>query len=394
LSYNFLDVAFSPNNDHWCTRHKSFLTAVLGPKRIQLFSHAREFEISHTIKSLSQASSFPVNLEEKVFALVDGIVCMVAFGRNYQGNHFRGQKFKEVIFEIMKMMDNFYAENFFPHLGWVVDILTGVRKRLKQCFHNLGDFFERVLEEEHLDPARLKSDREEDLVDSLIALLNDQATDSLCPSKEHIKAILLNVFIGGMDTPVVAIVWAMSELVKNPLVMQKLQAEIRNCFLRKAALDVDDLTKLTYLKMVVKETLRMYPPVPLLIPHEAIHRCKIGGSNSYDVLPKARVLINAWAMGRHSSIWTNPHEFYPEGFEGNNIDFRGQHFELLPFGAGRIICPASGLASSTMGLALANLLNHFDWELPGGMKREDIDMEEGGVTMHGKTALYLVPIKY
>ncbi|CAH2049687.1 unnamed protein product [Thlaspi arvense] len=277
---------------NFCTRpeHKSFLTAVLGPKRIQLFSHAREFEISHTIKSLSQASSFPVNLEEKVFALVDGIV------------------------------------------WWVVDILTGVRKRLKQCFHNLGDFFERVLEEEHLDPARLKSDREEDLVDSLIALLNDQATDSLCPSKEHIKAILLNVFIGGMDTPVVAIVWAMSELVKNPLVMQKLQAEIRNCFLRKAALDVDDLTKLTYLKMVVKETLRMYPPVPLLIPHEAIHRCKIGGSNSYDVLPKARVLINAWAMGRHSSIWTNPHEFYPEGFEGNNIDFRGQHFELLPFG--------------------------------------------------------------
>ncbi|KAA8546803.1 hypothetical protein F0562_003232 [Nyssa sinensis] len=177
--------------------------------------------------------------------------------------------------------------------------------------------------------------------------------------------------------------------------MQKLQAEIRSCVGKKPKVGTNDIAKLTYLKMVVKETLRMHPAGPLLIPRETIQQCKIGGNNGYTIYPKTRVLVNVYAIGRDPNNWKNPHVFYPERFEDNNIDFKGNHFELLPFGAGRRICPGLAMAIGTIEFTLANLLYCFDWELPGGMKREDMSMEEqGGITIHKKTPLQLVPIKY
>lgn len=188
----------------------------------------------------------------------------------------------------------------------------------------------------------------------------------------------------------------MSEVIKNSHVMEKLQEEIRSGLGRKSTLDPNDLSNLKFLKMVVKETLRLHPPAPLLIPHKTLRHCKLGNTDDgYDVLAQTRVLINAWAIGRDPNCWKNPNEFFPKRFEDNDMDFRGQHFELIPFGAGRRICPSIGMASSNVELILANLLYHFDWEMPCGMRREDISMEEeGGITTHKKAPLCLVPIRY
>lgn len=187
----------------------------------------------------------------------------------------------------------------------------------------------------------------------------------------------------------------MSEVIKNSHVVQKLQEEIRSNLEKKSKVDSNDLSNLKYLKMVVKETLWMHPPAPLLIPHETISHCKIGDDDDgYNVNPHTRVLINAWAIGRNSNSWKNPNEFFPERFDDNDIDFRGQHFELIPFGAGRRICPSISMASSTVELILANLLYYYDWEMPCGLRREDISMEEeGGITTHKKAPLCLVPIR-
>ena len=143
--------------------------------------------------------------------------------------------------------------------------------------------------------------------------------------------------------------------------------------------------------MVVKETLRLHPPTALL-PREAMSHFKIG---DYGINPKTRILINAWAIGRNPNSWKNPNEFYPESFEDNVIDFMGHNFELIPFGSGRRIYPGITMGSTTVMVTLANLLYRFDWEVPNGMKREDISLEENvGVSISKKSPLYLVPIIY
>ena len=174
------------------------------------------------------------------------------------------------------------------------------------------------------------------------------------------------------QTTYVAIVWAMTQLVKNPRVMKKVQTEIGSCVGRKPNVDESELEKLGYLKMVVKETLRLHPPIGLL-PREAMSHFKIG---DYGINPKTRILINAWAIGRNPNSWKNPNEFYPERFEDSVIDFMGHNFELIPFGSGRRMCPVITMGSTIVMVTLANLLYRFDWEVPNGMKREDISLEE------------------
>lgn len=187
------------------------------------------------------------------------------------------------------------------------------------------------------------------------------------------------------------IIWVMAELVKNPKVTKKLQHEIRS-YIKEDLVKENDLEKLQYLKMVVKEVLRLHPPAPLLLPRETMTHFKLKG---YDIDPKTHLHINVWAIGRDPNYWTCPEEFLPERFMGSNIDYKGQNFELLPFGAGRRICPGMNMGIVTMELALANLLLQFNWKLPDGMKEEDMDMEEdAGLTIAKKSPLKLIPIAY
>lgn len=180
--------------------------------------------------------------------------------------------------------------------------------------------------------------------------------------------------------------------MRNPRVMQKAQAEVRNLVRNKPRVDEEDVQNLKYLKMIMKENFRLHPPGTLLIPRVAMQNCVIGG---YNVPVGTRIHVNVWAMGRDPSIWDNPEEFYPERFEDTHIDFRGSHFELLPFGSGRRSCPAIAMGVANVEVVIANLLHCFDWELPKGMKEEDIDMEETGqLAFRKKVPLCLVPIKH
>ena len=134
----------------------------------------------------------------------------------------------------------------------------------------------------------------------------------------------------------------------------------------------DDVAKLRYLKAVVKETLRLHPAVPLLLPRETLRQVSICG---YDVPAKTRVLVNAWAIGRDPRSWGDrPEEFDPGRFDGDDgvVDFNGTHFELVPFGAGRRMCPGMAMGVATVEFTLANLLYCFDWELPEGVRVEDV----------------------
>ena len=180
----------------------------------------------------------------------------------------------------------------------------------------------------------------------------------------------------------------MSELIKNPEAMKRAQEEVREVAKGKGMVDERELSKLSYLKLVIKEGLRLYPPSPLLVPRETMEFCRVKG---YNIPSGTMVFVNARQIGRDSKYWDNPNQFWPERFLESSVDFRGKHFELLPFGAGRRGCPGVNLGVVLIELALANLLCYFDWELPDGMKREDLDMEEAyGLTMHKKIPLCLV----
>ncbi|XP_074364577.1 strychnine-11-hydroxylase-like [Apium graveolens] len=196
------------------------------------------------------------------------------------------------------------------------------------------------------------------------------------------------MLIAGSDTSAAAVIWAMTLMMKNPTTMKKAQQEVRDLFGNKGFVDEHDVQKLVYVKAVVKESMRLHPPVPLLL-RETIDKCVISG---YKIEAKTRVYVNTYAIGRDPEAWEDPDEFSPERFMNCNIDIRGQDHELMPFGTGRRICPGISMGLATTELVLANLLYSFNWEFPAGITSEDIDMDTlPGTTIHKKTPLCLVP---
>lgn len=184
----------------------------------------------------------------------------------------------------------------------------------------------------------------------------------------------------------------MTALIKSPKNMEKLQSEIRNLIGGKGKVDEDDLPKLPFLKAVINESLRLYPPAPLLIPRETMKKCTLDG---HEIQTGTTVYVNAWAVGRDPEYWKNPYSFVPERFFNGNIDPKGKDFGLIPFGSGRRICPGMAMGLANVELTVANLLYGFDWELPPGARPEDLDTTPTrGLVVQKKNALLLVPKKY
>ena len=199
------------------------------------------------------------------------------------------------------------------------------------------------------------------------------------------------MFGAGSETSSTTLDWAMAEMIKNPGVMKKAQDEVREVFSRKGSVDETGISEMKYLKSVVKETLRLHPPFPLIL-RESREQCEING---FEIPVKTRIMINVWAMGRDPRYWIDSESFIPERFLDSSIDFRGNNFEYISFGAGRRICPGIAFALINVELPLAFLLYHFDWKLPTGMKHEDWDMTESyGSTLKRKDALKLIPVAY
>ncbi|XP_054814452.1 cytochrome P450 71D10-like [Prosopis cineraria] len=200
-------------------------------------------------------------------------------------------------------------------------------------------------------------------------------------------------FLGGTETSATTAKWSMSELLRNPNKMQKAQEEVRKVFGSKGYVDESEFHHLRYVSTVIKETLRLHPPAPLLLPRENSKGCKI---NSYEIPPKTKVIINSWAIGRDPKYWDEPEKFEPERFLNASIDynFKGTEFEYIPFGSGRRICPGVSFAVVLVEIMLSTLLYHFDWKLPNGLEHEKLDMTEKYGPTRRKNNLCLIPIRY
>lgn len=200
------------------------------------------------------------------------------------------------------------------------------------------------------------------------------------------------MFVGGTDSTSTTMEWAMAELVKHPSTMKKAQEEVRRVVGKKLKVEASDTNQMEYLKCVIKESLRLHAPAPLLVHRETSSSVKMGG---YEIPAKTRVFANAWAIQRDPKLWDNPEEFIPERFYNNPVNFMGEDFHYIPFGAGRRGCPGTLFGVTSAEGVVANLLYWFDWKLPGDTVGEDLDMTETfGLTVFKKIPLYLVPVMY
>lgn len=195
------------------------------------------------------------------------------------------------------------------------------------------------------------------------------------------------MLVGGIDSTATTLEWAMAELIRHPHMMETAQAEVRRVVGKKKKVEEEDLNKLDYLKSIIKETLRFHPAAPMIWLETRTSVIVKG----YQIPAKTRVFINVWAVTRDENSWENVDEFLPDRFANNPIDFKGQDFQFIPFGAGRRSCPGISFAVASVEHALANLLCWFDWKLPEGVTKENLDMSEAlGMTVHKKLPLLLV----
>ncbi|KAK7395638.1 hypothetical protein VNO78_16202 [Psophocarpus tetragonolobus] len=391
LTYNGLELIFSPYSEHWKELRKICVVHLFSSKKISTFSHVRKSEVKKMLEILSahMANSKVTNLSEVLMAISSSIICRVAFGRKYDGEGAEKSRFHGLLSESQAMLLSFFVADFIPVLGWI-DRAVGKVSRLEKTFLALDEFFQEVVDD-HLDPHRVKQNEDdEDIVDVLLQL-KKQGQLSIDLTNDQIKAVIMDILVAGTDTSAATAVWVMTGLMKNPRAMAKAQEEIRNHCGNEEFIEEEDVQKLEYLKAVIKEALRLYAPTPL-IPREAIRGFTLEG---YEIKPKTIVYVNGWAIQMDPEAWKDPEEFYPERFLNSEIDFRGQDFEFIPFGAGRRICPGISLGIATVELIIANLLNSFNWEMPEGMKSEQIDTDSlPGLARHKKNHLCLVAKKH
>ncbi|KAK9113594.1 hypothetical protein Syun_020391 [Stephania yunnanensis] len=206
----------------------------------------------------------------------------------------------------------------------------------------------------------------------------------------HLSNISDDMFVAGTVTTHTVLTWAMAELIRQPNIMNRAQEEVRAISKGKQMVTEDDTEKMPYLQAVIKETLRLRPSGPLMVPHESTGQVKIHG---YDIPAKTTVIVNMWAICRDPTAWVEPEKFDPDRFMDSKVDFKGQDFEYIPFGAGRRGCPGVAFAIASLELGLANLLNRFDWAMPFGMDPGELDMgETSGLTVHKKENLVLAAV--
>ncbi|KAK7291232.1 hypothetical protein RIF29_06201 [Crotalaria pallida] len=422
LSYNGLDIGFAPYSPYWREMKKLCVLHFFSLQRVHSFRPVREDEVAQMIKKISQhetshsditrleqdclsgrlpmIQSEAINLTETLMSFTNSLICRMAFGKKY-GYGYEGvdelgiglkssSRLQALLNETQALTAEFYFSDHFPMMGWVIDGVRGILKRLDKTFKELDMIYEQVIHD-HQDRAKSDDQDEADIIDIFLKLINDHSFPADL-TLDNIKAVLMNIFIAGTDTSAAAITWAMNALLKNPKEMNKVQGEIRQLFGDKDFINEDDIQRLPYLKAVVKETLRLFPPSPLLLPRETMEKCNING---YEIQPRTLVYVNAWAIARDPENFEDPENFNPERFIGSSIDFKGNDFELIPFGAGRRMCPAMHMGVVTVELALANLLHTFDWEVPIGIDKEGmLDTQvKPGITMHKKEDLQLVAKK-
>ncbi|PWA40748.1 cytochrome P450 71A2 [Artemisia annua] len=385
LTYGAKDIGFAPYGEYWRQVKSITVVHLLSRKRVRSFRSIRERETISMIDMIGKTRGSVVDLSEMIISLTNNIICQVALGRIY-GDY---KKFKELLVAFQNLLGVMSVGSYIPWLSWV-DWLRGLEGRTNKVAKELNEFFDGVIEE-HINKNKMVNDgneKENDLVDILLDIQRDDTTDFKF-ERDTIKAVISDVFSGGTDTTFSSIEWALSELIRHPKTMEKLQLEVTKIAQGRPMITEDDMVNMHYLKAVLKETLRLHTPLPILVPHESRQDVNLMG---YDIPQGTQVMINVSAIARDPLLWDEPDKFKPERFLNSSIDYKGFDFELLPFGAGRRGCPGIEFTAAINELVLANIVYKYDLALPNDGRPEELDISEiVGIVVHKKSPLLVVP---
>ncbi|GFP94166.1 cytochrome p450 cyp736a12 [Phtheirospermum japonicum] len=372
VSYGQRNLVFGKYGPYWRDMRKLCTLELLSNLRISQFQAMRWAELGILVSSLKRAAKNgeTVDLSASISGLSGDMNCLMIFGKKYADSDLGERGFKDVIAETVEIGAKFNLADYFPYIE-VLD-LQGMNRRMKELSRIFDGFLEKIIDEHVQNKKAGKNDGTEDFVDTMMSIM-ESGEAGFEFDLRNVKAVLQDLLIAGMDTSSTAVEWALSELFRHPQIMKKLQNELESAVGLDHMVEEQHVHTLEYLDAVIKESLRLHPVAPLLIPHESMEDCVIDG---FHIPKKSRILVNTWAIGRDPNVWPDPETFSPERFIGSHIDLRGQDFQLLPFGSGRRGCPGLQLGLTLVKLLVAQLVHCFDWELPNGMLPGDLDMSE------------------
>ncbi|OWM71937.1 geraniol 8-hydroxylase-like [Punica granatum] len=362
---------------------------LFAPKALDSNQHLRHQkiqELSAYVKKCSETGS-SVNIGEAAFRTSLNLLGSTILSMDLADPTSESAKeFKELVGQIMVEVGKQNVADYFPVLKWLDP--QGVRQRMTSYGRRMLDIFGTIIKNRLQHQNVSGFGRKNDMLETLLDLSKDKEEGLDLVLIEH---LFLDLFGAGTDTTSSTLEWAMAELLRNPEKLSKAQAELEQVIGRGNPVKESDIARLPYIQATVKETFRMHPAAPLLLPRRARATVQVGG---YTIPEGAQILVNVWAVGRDTATWKNPDEFIPERFLGLDMDVKGRNFELLPFGGGRRICPGTPLAIRMLHLMLGSLLNFSNWRLEDGVSPETMEMgEKFGITLQKAQPLRAVPLR-
>ncbi|XP_042019242.1 geraniol 8-hydroxylase-like [Salvia splendens] len=365
-------VVWLPVSSRWRSLRKAMTSNIFSPSRLDANQHLRTRKVDELISYCRTADAVDIGRASFQTALnaLSSTIFSVDLADPISDS---AREFKELISNIMEVAGKPNPVDFFPFLT-IFDPL-GIRRRLSVYFGKVIDISRSLIDE------RLEKRKEEmnDVIDILLSM--PQEID-----RTHVEHLCLDLFAAGTDTTSSTVEWAMAEVLKNPETMKRAKAEVEEVIGKGKMVREGDISHLPYLQCIVKETLRLHPPVPFLIPRKVEEDVEVLGHT----VPKgSKVFVNLWAIGRDPKVWEKPLDFNPLRFLNSEVDVKGKDFELIPFGAGRRICPGLTLAMRMVPVMLGSLLNSFDWKVEGGKLEMD---DKFGITLVKAQPLRAVPI--
>ncbi|KAG9454805.1 hypothetical protein H6P81_007709 [Aristolochia fimbriata] len=387
------DLIWADYGPHYVKVRKVCNLELFTPKRLENLRPIREEEVMAMVESIfkectkqGKQGGGSLIVREYLAPVAFNNITRLALGKRLmdeEGKMYeQGVELKSVVSEGIKIGAMLMAAEYVPWLRLFAS--TKAEAAIIGDREARRDRLTRAIMNEHTQLRLKTNDTYHHFLDALLTL-----QDQYDLSDDTVIGLLWDMFTAGMDTTVIAVEWAMAEIVRSPRVQRKIQEELDRVVGSERVMTEMDFPSLPYLRSVAKESLRLHPSTPLMLPHKATADVRIGG---YDVPRGSIVHVNVWAIGRNPTAWKEPLAFRPERFLEEDVDIKGHDFRVLPFGAGRRVCPGAQLAINLVQSMLGHLLHHFEWSLPEGVKPDDVDMMESpGMVTFMRTPLRAVP---
>ncbi|CAA2955672.1 cytochrome P450 78A5-like [Olea europaea subsp. europaea] len=351
-------MGFAPYGDYWRNLRRISATHLFCPKRIACFGNFRNeigLKMVNQIK-LSMEKNGEIEVKKTIHFGSLNNVMMTVFGKCYEFNTKNDQDgalLESLVSEGYELLGKFNWTDHFPLLGWL-DI-QGVRKRCRNLVAKVNIFVGKIIEEHRLK--RTENGESADSDDFVDVLLDLEKENML--SDSDMIAVLWEMIFRGTDTVAILLEWILARMVLHPDVQAKAQFELDTMVGTNRTVTDSDFPKLPYLLAIVKETLRVHPPGPLLSwARLAIHDTHVG---HHFVPAGTTAMVNMWAITHDEKVWPEPNAFRPERFLDEDVAIMGSDLRLAPFGSGRRVCPGKTMGLATVHLWLAQLLQKFQW---------------------------------